>query len=150
MKPFEGIRVLDLTHVLAGPFCTFQLAVLGADVIKIEDPDNPDMTRDESVFPELSQVQYGTYFLAQNAGKRAITLNLKSEKGRAVMCRLISSADVLVQNYSGDALEKLGFGYDQARAINSRLIYCSLTGFGRTGPKANHPAYDVLYRRSPA
>ena len=86
MKPFEGIRVLDLTHVLAGPFCTFQLAVLGADVIKIEDPDNPDMTREESVFPELAEAQYGTYFLAQNAGKRAITLNLKSEKGRAVMC----------------------------------------------------------------
>jgi len=144
MKPFEGIRVLDLTHVLAGPFCTFQLAVLGADVIKIEDPDNPDMTRDESVFPELSQVQYGTYFLAQNAGKRAITLNLKSEEGRAVMGRLISSADVLVQNYSGDALKKLGFGYEQSRAINSKLIYCSLTGFGRTGPKANHPAYDVV------
>ncbi len=144
MKPFEGIRVLDLTHVLAGPFCTFQLAVLGADVIKIEDPDNPDMTRTESVFPELSEVQYGTYFLAQNAGKRAITLNLKSEEGRAVLCRLISSADVLVQNYSGDALEKLGFGYEQTKAINSKLIYCSLTGFGRTGPKANHPAYDVV------
>ncbi len=144
MKPFEGIRVLDLTHVLAGPFCTFQLAVLGADVIKIEDPDNPDMTREESVSPKLSQAQYGTYFLAQNAGKRAITLNLKSEEGRAIMRRLISSADVLVQNYSGDTLEKLGFGYEQAKAINGKLIYCSLTGFGRSGPKANHPAYDVV------
>ena len=144
MKPFEGIRVLDLTHVLAGPFCTFQLAVLGADVIKIEDRDNPDMTREESVFPELSEIQYGTYFLAQNAGKRAMTLNLKSEEGHAIMCRLISSADVLVQNYSGDALEKLGFGYEQTRAINAKIIYCSLTGFGRTGPKANHPAYDVV------
>ncbi len=130
--------------MLAGPFCTFQLAVLGADVIKIEYPDNPDMTREESVFPELSQAQYGTYFLAQNAGKRAITLNLKSEEGRAIMRRLISSADVLVQNYSGDTLEKLGFGYEQAKAINGKLIYCSLTGFGRTGPKANHPAYDVV------
>ncbi len=144
MKPFEGIRVLDLTHVLAGPFCTFQLAALGADVIKIEGPDNPDMTREESVVPELVEAQYGTYFLAQNAGKRAITLNLKSEEGQAVMCRLIESADVLVQNYAGDVLEKLGFGYDKASAINPKLIYCSLTGFGRTGPKANHPAYDVV------
>jgi len=144
MKPFEGIRVLDLTHVLAGPFCTFQLAALGADVIKIENPDNPDMTREESSIPELIEAQYGTYFLAQNAGKRAITLNLKSEEGQAIMCRLIKSADVLVQNYAGDVLEKMGFGYEQASAINPKLIYCSLTGFGRTGPKANHPAYDVV------
>ena len=144
MKPFEGIRVLDLTHVLAGPFCTFQLAALGADVIKIEDPKNPDMTRDESVLPELSDAQYGTYFMAQNAGKRSLALNLKSRAGREVMRRLIASADVLVQNYAGDALEKLGFGYENARTINPKLIYCSLTGFGRTGPKANDPAYDVV------
>jgi len=144
VKPFEGIRVLDLTHVLAGPFCTFQLAALGADVIKIEDPDNPDMTRLESVIPELTEAHYGTYFLAQNAGKRAITLNLNSVEGRAVMKRLIESADVLVQNYAGDALHRLGFGYEQASAINPELIYCSLTGFGRTGPKANHPAYDIV------
>jgi len=144
MRPFEGVRVLDLTHVLAGPFCTFQLAVLGADVIKIEDPDNPDMTREEGVVPELSDAQYGTYFLAQNAGKRAITLNLKSDAGRTVMRRLITTADVLVQNFSGGVLENLGFGYEEVRMINPRLIYCSLSGFGQTGPKADHPAYDVV------
>lgn len=144
MRPFEGIRVLDLTHVLAGPFSTYQLAVLGADVIKIEAPDNPDMTRNEGVVPTLNEDNYGTYFLSQNAGKRAITLNLKTEQGKAIMRRLIQGADVLVQNFAGDALENLGFGYDAASAINPTLIYCSLTGYGRTGPKANHPAYDVV------
>ncbi len=144
MKPFEGIRVLDLTHVLAGPFCTFQLAVLGADVIKIEPPDNPDMTREEGVVPALNDMAYGTYFQAQNAGKRAITLDLKEQTGRDILKRLIRTADVLVQNYAGDALEELGFGYEAAAAIQPKLIYCTLTGYGRTGPKANHPAYDVV------
>jgi len=144
MKPFEGIRVLDLTHVLAGPFCTFQLGVLGADVIKIEPPDNPDMTREEGVVPGLNELAYGTYFQAQNAGKRAITLNLQEQAGRDILKRLIKTADVLVQNYAGDALEELGFGYEAASTIQPKLIYCSLTGYGRTGPKANHPAYDVV------
>lgn len=144
MKPFEGIRVLDMTHVLAGPFCTYQLGVLGADVIKIEPPDNPDMTREEGVVPALNDAAYGTYFQAQNAGKRAITVNLRDQAGRDVLRRLIKTADVLVQNYAGDALEELGFGYDAVSAIQPKLIYCTLTGFGRTGPKADHPAYDVV------
>ncbi len=144
MKPLEGIRVLDLTHVLAGPFCTYQLGVLGADVIKIEAPDNPDMTREEGVIPALNDAGYGTYFQAQNAGKRAITLNLADEAGRDILRRLIKTADVLVQNYAGNALAELGFGYDAVSAIKPELIYCTLTGFGRTGPKANHPAYDVV------
>jgi crotonobetainyl-CoA:carnitine CoA-transferase CaiB-like acyl-CoA transferase len=144
MRPFEGIRVLDLTHVFAGPFCTFQLAVLGADVIKIEAPDNPDMTREEGAITRLNDDLYGTSFMSQNGGKRAISLNLKTSEGRAVMRRLVEGADVLVQNYAGDALESLGFGYEDATAINPRLIYCSLTGFGRTGPKADHPAYDTV------
>ncbi len=144
MKPLEGIRVLDLTHVLAGPFCTYQLAVLGADVIKIEPPGNPDMTREEGVVPQLNDAGYGTYFQAQNAGKRAINLNLNDEAGRQILRRLIETADVLVQNYAGDALEGLGFGYDAVAAVKPDLIYCTLTGFGRTGPKANHPAYDVV------
>lgn len=144
MRPFEGVRVIDLTHVFAGPFCTFQLAALGADVIKIEPPGEPDMTRDEGVVPGLNADRYGTNFLSQNAGKRAITLDLQTGQGKAVMRRLVAEADVLVQNYAGDALEKLGFGYDAVAAINPALIYCSLTGFGRSGPKADHPAYDVV------
>jgi crotonobetainyl-CoA:carnitine CoA-transferase CaiB-like acyl-CoA transferase len=144
LRPLEGFRVLDLTHVLAGPFCTYQLAVLGADVIKIESPDNPDMTREEGLVPELNRKGYGIYYQSQSAGKRAITLNLKTREGRELLSRLIETADVLVQNYAGDALAELGFGYEQAAAINPRLVYCQLTGFGRTGPKAGHPAYDVV------
>lgn len=144
MRPLEGYRVLDLTHVLAGPFCSYQLAVLGADVIKIEPPDNPDMTREEGLVPELNRQGYGIYYQSQSAGKRAITINLKTGEGREILSRLIETADVLVQNYAGDALSELGFGYDQAAAINPRLVYCQLTGFGRTGPKAAHPAYDVV------
>ncbi|MEM1159800.1 MAG: CaiB/BaiF CoA-transferase family protein [Pseudomonadota bacterium] len=144
MKPLEGVRVLDLTHVLAGPFCTFQLAVLGADVIKIEAPDRPDMTRVEGVVPELNAAHYGTYFLAQNGGKRALALDLTTEAGKQVMRDLVNGADVLVQNYAGDVLARLGFGAEDCHAINPRLIYCQLTGFGRTGPKASDTAYDIV------
>ena len=144
MRPFEGIRVLDLTHVLAGPFCTYQLATLGADVIKIEGPHRPDMTREETCIPGLDDELYGTYFLAQNSGKRAITLDLRDARGKEIFTKLVESADVLVQNFAGDSLEDLGFGYEAVSQINSKIIYCSMTGFGRTGPKANHPAYDVV------
>lgn len=144
MRPFEGIRVLDLTHVLAGPFCTHQLGVLGAEIIKIEAPDRPDLTRIEGVVPELNEAFYGTYFLSQNAGKHSLTLDLRTDAGKAVMARLIRSADVLVQNYAGDALARLGFGADAAQEINPELIYCTLTGFGRTGEKHDHGAYDIV------
>ncbi len=144
MQPFEGIRVLDLTHVLAGPFSTFQLATLGADIIKIESPESPDMTRVEGVNPEHNKALYGSYFQSQNAGKRGITLNLKTEAGKTALTRLIETADVLVQNYAANALENLGFGYETAAEINPKLIYCKISGFGATGPKADHPAYDVV------
>lgn len=144
MKPLVGIRVLDLTHVLAGPFCTHQLAMLGADVIKIEPPSKPDMTREEGVIPELNDKQYGTYFQAQNAGKRAITLDLKSAEGAAAMRKLAAGADVLVQNFAGHAMKRLGFGYDEVARVNPQLVYCSISAFGSTGPKAGHPAYDVV------
>ncbi len=144
MKPFEGIRVLDLTHVLAGPFSTFQLATLGADVIKIESRDAPDMTRIEGVNQKDNEALYGSYFQSQNAGKRGITLNLKTSAGKEVLAKLIESADVLVQNYAGNSLDKLGFGYQAALKINPKIIYCKISGFGNTGPKAEHPAYDVV------
>ena len=144
MKPFEGIRVLDLTHVLAGPFSTYQLGVLGAEVIKIESPTAPDMTRFETVIPGLDQAAYGTYFQTQNAGKKAVTVDLATPQGKDILRRLIATADVLVQNYAGDALEKLGFGYSACSTINPKLIYCTISGYGRTGPKANHPAYDIV------
>ncbi len=144
MRPFEGIKVLDLTHVLAGPFSTYQLAVLGADVIKIEPPGGPDMTRDEGVIQALSDDYLGTYFMAQSAGKRAITLDLKVEQGRDILRKLAAGADVLVENYRSGKMAELGLGYEALSAINPNLIYCSMTGFGQTGPKAKHPAYDVV------
>lgn len=143
-KPFEAVRVLDLTHVLAGPFCTFQLSCMGADVIKIESLLAPDMTRMEGVDEVQNKALYGSYFQSQNAGKRGITINLKSTQGCDVLWRLIETADVLVQNYAGDALEDLGFGYEAVSQVNPSIIYCSISGFGRTGPKADHPAYDVV------
>ena len=144
MQPFEGIRVLDLTHVLAGPFCAFQLATLGADVIKVEPPDNPDMTRDEGSSAVLNAALTGTYFMPQATGKRSLVLDLKTSQGRDVFFRLVATADVVIQNYAGSALDRLGLGYDDLVQIRPDLIYCSLTGYGRTGPKAEHPAYDLV------
>ena len=112
MQPFEGIRVLDLTHVLAGPFCAFQLATLGADVIKVEPPDNPDMTRDEGSSAVLNAALTGTYFMPQATGKRSLVLDLKTSQGRDVFFRLVATADVVIQNYAGSALDRLGLGYD--------------------------------------
>ncbi|MGB7261159.1 MAG: CoA transferase [Albidovulum sp.] len=144
MQPFSGIRVLDLTHVYAGPFATYQLAVLGAEVIKIEPPDSPDMTRDEGSSAQLNDALTGIGYMAHAGGKRSLVLDLKTPEGRDILLDLVRSADVVVQNYAGDALDRLGLGADDMEAVNPRLIHCSMTGYGRTGPKAEHPAYDVV------
>lgn len=142
MQALENVRVLDLTHVIAGPFTTYQLAVLGADVIKIESPDNPDMLRAEGAIPEDNRIGMGSLFTAQGANKRAITLNLKSNQGQEIFKRLVDTTDVLVENYRAGALGDLGLGYPHLSKTNPKLVYCSLTGFGQTGPKADHTAYD--------
>ncbi len=142
MQAFEGYRVLDLTHVLAGPFCTYQLAVLGAEVIKIEPPDELDMVRVMGPVDRLNDKGLGLHFLSQGANKKAITLDLKSAEGREVFKRLAEGADVLVENYRAGALAALGLGYEDLAALNPRLIYCSMTGFGQTGPKRHHTAFD--------
>ncbi len=144
MQPFEGIRVIDMTHVFAGPFSTYQLAVLGADVIKVEAPNNPDMTRQGGVNPALNEAYYGTAFMAQNGGKRAISLDIKTPRGKEILLRLVETADVLVENYQGGSLDRLGLGYDDLSSVNPQLIYCSITGFGHTGPKRADPAYDII------
>jgi crotonobetainyl-CoA:carnitine CoA-transferase CaiB-like acyl-CoA transferase len=143
MRPFEGIRILDLTHVLAGPFATYQLAVLGADVIKIEPPENLDMSRANEDSSQKSENGLGTFFQTQGANKRSMLLNLTSPKDRDIFLKLVKTADVMVQNYSGKALERLGLGYEEISKVNPQIIYCSMTGYGHTGPKAEHPAYDL-------
>ena len=142
MRPFEGIRVLDLTHVFAGPFCTFQLAVMGAEVIKIESPDIPDMMRDEGNFDYLNDLGLSNFYICQNSEKKSLSLDLKNNDDRSFFFKLLHTADVLVQNYSGNSISDLGLSFKKLKKINPRLIYCSMTGFGRTGPKSEHPAYD--------
>jgi crotonobetainyl-CoA:carnitine CoA-transferase CaiB-like acyl-CoA transferase len=142
MQPFQGIKVIDMTHVLAGPFCAYQLSVMGADVIKIEQPGEGDMVREAGSIRELNRNGMGINYLTQNSNKRAMTLNLKSAEGREILKRLVAVSDVLIENYRAGAMAALGLGYDDLAKINPRLIYCSMTGFGQKGPKAGHTAYD--------
>ena len=144
IQPLSNVRVLDLTHVFAGPFCTYQLAVLGATVIKIEAPDLPDMMRIEGVLPEQNRNNYGTAFQAQNANKQSLALDLQQTQGRQILHQLLGEADVLVHNYAGKTPEKLGFDYDTVHLLKPDLVYCSISGFGKTGHKADHPAYDTV------
>jgi crotonobetainyl-CoA:carnitine CoA-transferase CaiB-like acyl-CoA transferase len=141
-KVLEGVRVLDLTHVLAGPFGSYQLAVLGAEVIKIEAPDEPDQARFQGSDHRLNEEGMGTAFLSQASNKQSITLNLKSEAGRRILRQLVQTTDVLVENYRPGALDALGLGYADLSAIKPDLIYCSISAFGSTGPKRELTAYD--------
>jgi crotonobetainyl-CoA:carnitine CoA-transferase CaiB-like acyl-CoA transferase len=144
MRPFEGIRILDLTHVLAGPFCTYQLAVLGAETIKVEEPGKGDLARQTGCDRALARRLMGTEYLTQNADKRCITIDLKDPRGRDIFKRLAARSDVLVENYRAGAMAALRLAYGDLLTINPRLIYCSMTGFGQEGPKAEHNAYDCV------
>ena len=141
-RPFEGIRVIDVTHVLAGPFAAYQLAVLGADVIKVEHPDDPDQSRGAGTDKELNRRNMGTAFLTQASNKRSITLDLKLEKDREILKKLVATADVFVENYRPGAFEALGLGYEALAAINPRLIYASFSAFGQSGLRGRQTAYD--------
>lgn len=143
-KILEGIRVLDLTNVLSGPFATAQLALLGAEVIKIENPNNGDLARNLGCLPEYNKKLTGTSFLAQNANKKSFTLNLKSEKGKEIFIKLAHTADVLVENFRPGVMKRLSLDYDSLKEINPKLIYCAISGFGQTGPDAKKPAYDQI------
>lgn len=140
----DGIRVLDLTTVLAGPFAAYQLSLMGAEVIKIELPGTGDLARELGDDDALKAQQMGASFLAQNAGKRSITLNLKSERGTEVFERLLGHADVLLENMRPGVLERLGFAWPRIHEINSQLVYCAVTGFGQDGPLADRAAYDQI------
>ncbi|QEX15572.1 CoA transferase [Hypericibacter terrae] len=140
----SGVRVLDLTNVLAGPFCGYQLALQDADVIKVEIPDGGDLARQLGASPELNDRLMGASFLAQNAGKRSITANLKSERGREVFRRLVATSDVLLENFRPGVLARLGLGYEDLKAVKPDLIYCAISGFGQDGPLSRNPAYDQI------
>ena len=143
MRPFEGVKILDCTHVLAGPFAAYQLAVLGADVIKVEDPNEPDQSRESGADMALNKARMGTSFLTQGSNKRSIALNLKTEGGREALKRLVREwADVFVENYRPGALKALGLDYDEFAKLNPQLIYASMTAFGQEGPRAKMTAYD--------
>ena len=139
-----GIRVLDLTNVLAGPFCAYQLALLGADVVKIEVPDGGDLARQLGADPALNARHMGASFLAQNAGKKSVTLNLKKAQGKEVLRRLVESADVLVENFRPGVMARLGLAYADLAVVNPRLVYCAISGFGQEGPMRTAPAYDQI------
>lgn len=139
-KPLEGVVVLDLSRVLAAPYTGMILADMGADVIKVERPGKGDDSRAYGPFKNGESV----YYMSLNRGKRSITLNMKSEEGKQILKDLVKQADVLVENFRGGTMDKLGLGYDVLKEINPRLIYSACTGFGMTGPYKHDPAYDVI------
>ena len=144
MQALHGIRVVDFTRVVAGPYCTYQLALMGADVVKIEEVGRGDPVRHSGAGTDSYFWDRGmaTNFLPQNANKRSITLDLKSEAGRKVAVELVKRADVVVENFRAGAMKKLGLDYETVSAKDPRLIYCSLTAYGQSGPKGHHTAYD--------
>ncbi len=139
-RPLENIKVLDLTRVLVGPYCTMLLSDLGADVIKVEIPGHGDDSRSFGPFKNEKSL----YFLSINRGKKSISINLKTDKGKKLLKDLVKKVDVLVENYRPGTMEKLGLGYDVLKEINPKLIYAAASGFGHTGPDSKKPAYDIL------
>ena len=138
----NGIRVLDLTRVLAGPYCTMVLGDLGADIIKVEEPGKGDDTRQWG--PPFAENGLSAYFVSANRNKRSLTLNIRTQGGQAVLRDLLRQSDVLVENFKTGTLERLGFGYDELKKIKPDLVYCTITGFGHTGPYKNRPGYDFI------
>lgn len=148
MRPLNGIRILDITRALAGPYCTMMLGDLGADVIKVERPGIGDETRGWG--PPFVGKPYGpypgesAYFIAANRNKRSVTVNIRTEEGQEVIRRLAEISDVLVENYRTGDLDKLGLGFPDLHRLYPNLIYCSVSGYGRTGPFADRPGYDAI------
>jgi len=138
--PLSGIRVIDLTRVLAGPFAAMSLGDMGAEVIKVEEPGKGDDTRGWPPFVAGE----ATYFLSVNRNKKSLTLNVKPSEGQDVLRRLIAKSDVVLENFRPGTMERLGFGYERLRKDNPRLIYCSISGFGESGPESNRPGYDLI------
>jgi formyl-CoA transferase len=144
MKPLKGKTILDLTNVLAGPFCTYQLVNLGAEVIKVETPIKGDLARNLGADPDLNKKGMGISFLAQNSGKQSVTLNLKSEKGKNLFKKLVKKSDAVVENFRPLVMSRLELDYETLKQENPNLIYCAITGFGQDGPLSQNPAYDQI------
>ena len=140
----SAIRVLDLTNVLAGPFCAYQLALLGADVIKVEEPRRGDLARQLGADAGLNSRLMGASFIAQNAGKKSLALDLKKQAGCEALLRLVETADVLIENFRPGVMDRLGLSYDVLSARNPGLVYCAISGFGQDGPMKSAPAYDQI------
>ena len=143
-RPLEGVRIVDFTQVLAGPYCTQQLALLGADVVKVENRAGGDQGRGlgPATDPRLLNHAMSTLFLSVNAGKRSLTLDLKHARAGEVVRRLAASADVVVQNFKAGTMDRMGLGYEALKQANPRLVYCSISGYGQSGPRAPAAAYD--------
>jgi CoA:oxalate CoA-transferase len=144
MSPLDGIRVLELANVLAGPFCGYHLARLGALVIKIENPDGGDLARRLGADPERARRSMGLSFVAVNAGKQSFAVDLKQPRGKKIFRQLAAQVDVVLENFRPKVMERLGLGYDVLAGDNPRLIYCAVSGFGQTGPWAGRAAYDQI------
>jgi len=138
--PLAGVRVIDFTRILAGPFGSMFLGDMGAEVIKIEEPGKGDDTRG---WPPFAGGE-ATYFLSVNRSKKSLTLNMKAAEGQAILAKLIAKADVVLENFRPGTMERLGFGYERLRQANPRLVYCSISGFGESGPEASRPGYDLI------
>jgi crotonobetainyl-CoA:carnitine CoA-transferase CaiB-like acyl-CoA transferase len=143
-RMLDDITVLDLTNVLSGPFASLHLALLGAEVIKIENPKDGDLARKLGSVPDYNKRLMGTSFLAQNCNKKSVTLNIKSPEGKGIFKQLAKDADVVIENFRPGVMDRLGLGYNVLRELNPMLVYCCISGFGQTGPDANKPAYDQI------
>jgi formyl-CoA transferase/CoA:oxalate CoA-transferase len=140
MAPLQGLRVIDLTRVVAGPYCTMMLGDMGAEVLKIEEPKYGDDSRAWAPYIQ----GWGSFYIALNRSKKSVALDLKTTDGAAALSRLVETADVLIENFRPGSLAELGFDYASASALNPRLIYCSISGYGQTGPHAHLPGYDAV------
>lgn len=144
-RPFSGIKVLDLTRVLAGPFCAYQLGLLGAEVIKIERPGRGETVRWRAeADPSFGRQGMSLGFMTQSANKRFVAIDIDKPEGREIFLKLAAQADVVVQNLRTGSAEKRGIGYEDVKAVNPKVIFCSITAYGNTGPKKSHPAYDSV------
>jgi crotonobetainyl-CoA:carnitine CoA-transferase CaiB-like acyl-CoA transferase len=141
-QPLAGLRVIDLSQVLAGPYAAYQLGLMGADVLKIEAPGEGDWARDKGHLPELNEANMGLTYLTQNANKKSVTLNLKTPEGLDILKRLIADADIFIENFRPGTIARLGLSYDVVKALKPDIVYCSISAFGQDGRMSHRPAYD--------